>query len=554
MVSEAILREIEELKLVWGKHLAKVPTLVLDDTWPSVGVLDLMTHPLRRRVDLMPFEIGLVRGVAAYIAKQIYDSWKEMGAEVTLEDTERGITVRASRGPKIEPGTVVSAYVERDVAQLLVRLPNPLPILNDFSRLITSEQQVLPTYTIAMCLGLSPFIEGSWSKESLTSMEREVGKVTRHLARSCADWYARVYPDEPLGQVPELYLFGLVFPPLLMNEEWPALHGVDGLCDFAQSYKVSVKQLERFAANLARSPEEQLSHIGFVFAAAVLSDDPSPELAALAQSKGSYVGTLRAAMVKARTLLGLGGDWLELDDIHFEQLAQIRREQELGFLPWISVSANKLATVPFDPELKQLVHASLHFDLLQATRLAQKLIEDTPQDLELRVQRIYLELVAKNIDRADALLKELLTEPECDDEPRVNNIAGIMALARGHHSAADVYFLRAKSQVVGQPFLSADMINNYGWTKVCRDRYDEALLAFDEAITIYPGYLAAHISRVGVLYRLNLIEEADKARRALARFAPTDRRVFLGLTYPVIQEFMSGEAPEEESTVKRNAA
>lgn len=363
MVSEVILHEIEELKLVWGRHLAKVPTLVLDDSWPSVGVLDLMTHPLRRRVDLMPFEISLVRGVSAYIAKLIYESWKEMGAEVTLQDTENGITVRAVRGPKIPHGESISAFVERDVAQLLARLPNPLPIFNDFSRLITSDQQVLPTYTLAMCLGLSPFLEGQWTKESVVTMEDEVAKVTRLLARQCAEWYARVYPDEPLGQVPELYLFGLVFPPLLMDEEWPAMHGVAGLCEFAKEYGVSIRQIERVANNLALCPDEQLSHIAFAFAAAVLDGVPAPSLAALAQSKGTFVGTLRPAVVSVRERLGLGSDWLNLEEINYDQLVQIRREQELGFLPWLAISADKLATVAYDPELKDLVNASLRFDL-----------------------------------------------------------------------------------------------------------------------------------------------------------------------------------------------
>ncbi len=554
MVSEVILKEIEELKQVWGKHLAKIPTLVLDDSWPSVGVLDLMTHPVRRRVDLMPFEIGLVRGVAAYIAKRIYDSWREMGAEVTLEDTERGITVCAKRGPKIPSGQTVSAYVERDVAQLLARMPNPMPIFSDFSRLITSDQQVLPAYTLAMCLGLSPFIEGPWNKESLPTMEDEVAKVTRHLALSCAEWYGRVFPEEPLGQVAELYLFGLVFPPLLMNEEWPVLHGVDGLSEFANSYKVSQRQLERLANNLALAPEDQLSHVGFVFAAALLKGEPSPALAALAQSKGSYVGTLRPALVRARAQLGIANDWLELDEIQFEHLSQIRKEQELGFLPWIATSAEKLATVAYDPELKQLVEASLHFDLATAMKLSQKLVEDTPQDLELRVQRVYFEFVARNVDRAEALVRELLSEPDCEDEPRVNNIAGIVALARGNFAAADVYFLRAKSQSVNHSFLLADMINNYAWTKVCRERYDEALIAFEEAITHYPGFLAAQISRVGVLYRLNLLDEGDKARRALAKLAPTDRRVFLGLTYPVIQEYMEAQSASVRAREQRTAA
>jgi tetratricopeptide (TPR) repeat protein len=53
--------------------------------------------------------------------------------------------------------------------------------------------------------------------------------------------------------------------------------------------------------------------------------------------------------------------------------------------------------------------------------------------------------------------------------------------------------------------------NNKGVSLVALKRYDEALLCFEKAIKIYPGYWTAWMNRGGCLKALGRHEEAEES-------------------------------------------
>ncbi len=528
MISSAATSAIAKMKARWESVLSINPAYELDGTWPAIGILDSLTFLLRGQEAHDEIAQELIKGAAASIGVIAHDAWRSAGCDVRLEDLEEGITLIATSGKGIEAGQKVIIRLERELTRILLETKGELPVMSGFTRHVASQENFLSLFAIGAATGLSPFAEGPWREETIETFTESVGAAVRLLARQAAEYYARVYPDETLGQVPELYLRGLVFPPMLFQEDYPARRAVKSLLVFCDEYKVPRQKVLTLAANLARSPDEQLSSAGIATYAALM-ERYEPEFAALCSSKGAFLGILRPAMCDAREHYKLERDWMDAKSFGPEQLKRIELELRLGFFPWVKLRKEKVAEFADDPALAQLVRALSYFNLNDSKSAADRIIELTPNDIEVRIQRIYLDVIAGDTARAEEGLKSLLTEPEAESSPAVLNLMGLVQLVLTNIKAATFHLDRARSFATTDAALSADIGNNYAWAQMCDGNFATALDALDLAIDRTPTNLVALLNKRSALHELGKSDQAEALLDRMVELAPFDRRIFTGV-------------------------
>lgn len=520
----------------WQPLLAVCRTLPLDYSWPSVGTLDVLTFPLRENPKRNPFETFVLQGAAAYLAVLAHQSWATFGAEaeVRISDDD-GISIAAVRGPKIPADAECVMYVEHDLGVLLADLPSPMPVISKFSRPIGAVENFLSSFGIGLLTGLSPAIDGPWSKESLESFSAELGSVLKFLAGTCAESYTRMFPEEPLGQVAELYLHRLIFPVTMLDESFPHRGAVDGLMDFLSEFKVPRERAIALARNLALSPDERIMAAGLSYVAALGDGHQLKEVRMIAAGLGSQLGLFRRAMLDVRERAELGGEWLLKTELSLTDEKQIEREIELGYWPWLKMRPRKVKTFPQDRELQEMLAALTLWEYRRAVTGLDKMLENNPNDIELRIERCYLSLVNGEVDLGVRQLRQLMSEPEAESEAIVYKLLGSIDLARGELAAAEASFRRAMKLVGDNSRLRYEIHNDFGLLLLLKGDFYGALTEFDDALLIVPDALVPQLNRYRALSALQQYEDADELRGRLLEFAPTDRAVFSELLWPVAQ-------------------
>jgi tetratricopeptide (TPR) repeat protein len=510
----------------WNNHLQAAPVLLLDDTWPSVGTLDLLTFGLRLESNLSKDEESLVKGASAYLALLVHKCWSLIADKVRVDNSEEGITVTAQNGPALIENDQASVNVEVELRKCLQELPYPFPVIADLTRPISFDSNIICPFAIGLLTGLSPTVRGPWSIMPPKSFMPFLDVITKELARQSAEYYTRVYPQEPLGQVAEMYLSNLVFPPAMIGEVLPASNAVHKLLDFFTEYKISREAMQDVAHNLALSADDLLSYAGLALFAALADEMPPKEIIAAAQAKGRQMGLLRRTMLSVRKRLELGPDWVEDGLKHDRDKKHFDIETSLEFIPWLYLSRKRVEADAEDGKLAPLLAALCDFDMPTATRTLDKLIEEDPTDIECRLQRAKLEMLSGNNDQADSLCSAIYSEPNADSNPRFFNLWGLCALKVGDVPAALKYLKAGLALQNAGPWLKSDIANNLGWAYILKGDFEAALEHLEKGLQESECPTTLLLNKAYALWQLKRREESLDVRKELFQLAPTDRRVF----------------------------
>jgi len=531
LIEQSARSRIESFTSFWKESLSSSPVLELDGTWPSVGVLDLITFPLRARGDLDARDLEFISGCAAYLAELSERCLGLTGANVLVRVGDEGVELQVAGGPVREGETFV-VRVEQDIREFLRLVPPSFPVIGDFSRVMGFESNYFSAYAIGLVTGYSPSGDGSVPNRKAPGNEERLEFVVKELSRQSGAYYQRIYPDESLGQVAELYLNRLIFPPLFMKESMPGLGAVQGMLEFFEEFNVPAKGMLRLSHNLSLSPDELISSAGIAFFAALSDTIPPPQIIAAANAKGLDVCLLRRAMLDVREALGLRGDWIDAPEFTEEDSRRVQIEKELGLLPWLCLGEKRLSGLVSEPWLRGFLQALASIDLPQAMRIADDFIDENPRDIEMRVQRIYLDVVRGDLERAVAEAEVLSTEPESETDPEFYHIWGVSALNRGDIPTA-VKQLRTAFRFVGdRPLFKAEIANNLAWALIHTGDYIKALEVLDYGIEHSLCPVTMLLNKAYALHSLGREEEAMKIHtERLMKLAPTDRRVASGLVF-----------------------
>ena len=553
MISDIVKQELEQFADVWGVGLESFPNYRLDGRWPTLGVIDYMTEPLRQRTKFYPFEQDIIRYSACYVGEMLHRIWAEAGIESRVEDSSQGI--RISLGAAVESARTTPLHVklQLELSRQLAALPFSVGSHHDHPVLVPGFRQLVPRWVMSIALGESASIEGALDSAARAQLGERRGAVLNSIAKQCAEWFARVAPDDTLTQLPELYS-ALLYSPGSPREEWPVLSGIDRLLAFQAEYEIPARQMNELAIRLACCPEELLSHIGFAYAVAVCPGPLSSELLSIGHSKGTYGALLRYASQRVRERLGLPDDWIDATEARVDDLSRVSVEIEAGLFPWLAISPKRLLDVGRDEQLRQLLKACRSFDIGAAVAAADALVEQDPQDIDYAAQRIFLKLVVQDTEGAKIELERIRKLSIRGIHARCENLAGVIAVGDGDYYASERCFADARVAAASEPSLFAEIANSCGWAQVCQGRVREALISFEDALQSSPGHLLAEINRIGCLLKLQEATEAEGHLERLLRSGPADRSVFLGLAQGLVARIYADQiAVEEEEPLSRAA-
>ncbi len=530
MIAEIVREELARGAAVWGTELDKFPSYQLDGSWPSLGVIDFLTEPLRQRTKFYPFEHDILRYSAAYVGELLHQVWETAGIESRLEDSSQGIRIVVAGSPQTPP---IHIKLEHELGRQLAILPDSLSFKHNHPVLVPGFRQLVPRWALGIALGESISIEGAMDSAVRTQLSKLRSTVLGELAKQCAQWFSRVAPDDTLAQLPELYT-AILYSPAVAREEWPVLNGVEQLVAFKAEYNIPAKRMTELAIRLACSPEELISHVGFAYAVAMCSGPLPSELLSIAQSKGTYGALLRYAAERVRERLGCGSDWIDAESLKGDELGRIEVEIEAGLFPWIALRPERLLEVSKDEALRTLLRACRAFDIGAALAAADVLAERNPSDIDFAVQRTYLYLLMQEPAAAQAELERVRSISVRGIHARCENLAGVLALSSGNYIESERCFADARVAAAAEPWLFAEIANSCGWAQVCQGRIREALGSFEDALQSRPGHLLAEMNLISCLLTLNLVEEAERHLEQLLLRGPADRHVFVGLARGII--------------------
>lgn len=527
MIEQSVRESAQDFAKEWSVAAEFSPLLKLDFTWPSLGLVDLLLLPLRGRSNLDQPAFRLLRGASAYLGMLAYECWSSFSEDVSLIVGERGVRLEAHDGPLLGGGDSFSVNIESALAKVLRELPSPMPVYSNQARQLSSEVPVVPLFAIGLFTGLCPYGSGPWSAATIDQFSEALPFTARILAAQCADFYTRVFPNETLGQVAELYLDGVLFPPPLTVEALPGIQAVERIAAFLEEYGIDAEKALPLFKNLALSPDEALSVSGLVFFAALSAQELPAVVIAAAQRKGMLMGMLRESMHAVRAHYRLGPDWLWEGRTDDAVLKLYQREQLLGMHPWVRLRAVSLKK----PGVLDFVRECAKLDFAAAKHVLEKLVEETPGDIDLRLQRIFFDVIDGDVERAAAACRALITEPAAENDPRVLEFWGMSLLSQGNLEESLRHLERGygsvgKAELEPDEALAGVVANDFALALIQAGRLEEALDVLKNAVKWDRCPLSALVNRYAVLATLGRIEEAADVQLKLLQLAPLDERVF----------------------------
>lgn len=519
--------ELEKLKSDWQSVLGPHPILQLDHTWPSMGVVDALLFSLRGLSEYDERGAGLLRCGALMLAELVERCWADFGAQVSV-DTNPGVTITAQGGEFLTQGERVEIQLEADLQQILTSVRNPFPVLGKFLRPVSIDTPMLPLYGIGVCTGRSPFGENPWFEIQDKYFEPYLQKVTKTLAKSSADWFKRVFPEDPLTHVAELYLHSLVYPPTMMAETMPGLKAVEGLLEFAGEYQLKPPALKKLGECFAQSPDELLCGAGLALCGALSEDEVDAEILAVSERLGQYAGLLRPAMLKVRADLGLGGDWIAKAALNEADIRRYLLEVKFGFLPWVKINARRLQSCAKENDLRELLTACVEFDLQRGIRAADEILTNSPADIAVRLQRIYFDVISGDIEKAALSYKALSSEPSVERDALFYNFWGVCDLLREDADAALTHFERAHKLMNRNAPQELIIGNNYAWGLLIAERFEDARKILEYIIPLEACPLTSLLNLLYVEQVGKRTERVAQLQKMIYDLAPLDRRLLAG--------------------------
>lgn len=327
--------------------------LQLDDTWPSACTLDLYTQHLWGKQEYEESESVYLDGVAGYLAGLCYASWSHFPDAIDIsilynsDEYGPGVSIIAEGGRFLRGTEKVSINISQSLKFILSNTPDPFPVYYKFTRNINGGQNFIALFALGLFSGQSPFSKGAWKSVEPDKFQLYLNQCEQFLATSTAAYYQRVFPEETLGQIPELYLHNLILPSYEIIEKFPADLGTKTLLKKLAKSKEKPKVLKDIAINLAQLPCPFVSAAGFAVSLGLLNERLPDKLIAICNAKRDHIYELRPAVMTARAMLGKKRDWIQLaNDNEFEEARKLLDyDCELGLCPII-----KFANLELDNE------------------------------------------------------------------------------------------------------------------------------------------------------------------------------------------------------------
>ena len=205
-------------------------------------------------------------------------------------------------------------------------------------------------------------------------------------------------------------------------------------------------------------------------------------------------------------------------------------ELAMQFIPWLKIDAERIKEDLEKKSLTPLLISLSDFDMLGAIKIVDKLLEQTPGDISLRIQRVNLELINGDFEKADSMMAQLFSEPGADSSPIFFELWGLCNL---HLQKVDVAVRNFKAGLAIENIsneMRASLANNLAWASMLAGNFAQALDVIEVGLQYAHNPSTLLLNKSNVIWNLGRYEEVLAIRSKLFATNPCDRRVFASLT------------------------
>jgi hypothetical protein len=507
--------------------LSSFPELTLDYNWPSIGIIDLISFPLRKKLSMDEIETELLRLVSSYLGVWLSRTWTDAGIIHTVytDNDLGGVCFRLQKPDSEEQKEYI---LENYLKNLFVDMPSDLPVLHNFRRPYTPDGNMLSSVMLGVVTGLSPLGEVWWRDASDSRDFPEVKKVERALAKQCARWFQHSNPDCLLSQVPDLFLHGVVMPPLFMERNPGINESSDMLVSYFENNKVPKEMVQELVSVFSRCPDEKIAILGISLVPYCYDcSGPLPESVISAFKHYKHiVPTLRNTLL-AYLDPSISPEYV-VNEMDPGSLEVFEFEKRTGTIPWLSLTKEDMAEKRSFP-ITDFIRAVISFDFESAYQEVQEIVIEHPADLGFRIQQIALEMVQGEYEYAHELSKVLLSEPGIEHRPDFYRLWGTCLLKLGEAEIALRYFQQALACKGLSPEFKSELLNSIAWCNIILKREDKAKPCLVEAQSLSNAPLTILLNRAYIALSENNISEHASFLSQAVSILPYDRRVFSNL-------------------------
>ncbi len=460
-----------ELRWMFGPY----PALIPDMSWPSVGILDALCRRMCGRRDWTEGEKIFIAGAAAHLGELVEGCWRRFADDVQVKHNHDGI-VCAGKG---EDGSVYEFPLEKALKAALEDpaqsrwLPGNLPYKP------ASGRHVLELFALTACLGLNPAGQGSWTRRKIDYPTQRVDAVLPLLAAMCAAHYARLHPNEPLGQKPDLYR-RLIWPLTLCEGARSYQDAGGNLLSYLDGALAVIRGALPLLRNLARFPSATVR--GAALTCLVLDErvSISGELVEIAADHfQDRAPEFRLAAIKLAAERSRNIDWLNGG---VNGKARFRYERQLSLLPLVYLSYERCV----EAANRELTCALVALSAEDAACVLEHRIAKGDRSPDLLFQQAMLRRAAGEPDEAEQLMAEVVRQHPDALNCEFYMEAGVGALALDQLEDAIARLERARSMGTG-----LRVTTELGRAYARAGRHDDAAQVFGEAIA--RGYLPSQV-------------------------------------------------------------
>lgn len=495
----------QQTTAAWDKAFALAPALQWTGEAPSIGLLDLVSHPFRG-INAPP---EFIRVLSFLFADTLQRS-AHFGS-CRIVDNLDGVALIRNDGEE-----QFRIDIEQLVREGLESRSKTLSLHDGKGRKFRSPMGELSAIFKACMTG------------SLRSLDPAFhvldGAGEKELALSFGRYFERIAPEFPLAAVAEFYLDGVLFPPIGVDEPFPGLRAVREVLEKGKEYGLRPEMTERLAELFLLTPDEQLASIGAILIGIFQPPTLREPIRARCERFGRFFGMLRQTITFLRREILQERDWLLKDKLEQSDLERIHFEQELGMLPWLFLTPEEIAKRWGEMRFRKLAEALIFFDYDFAIGQLETLIAEDPKQFALRKQQIYLFLLGKKFTEALRLIQQLYSEPGCEVDAELLWLWSTHALSTGDIEGAKRHGREAIGALQEGNTFAGKLFNDYGWILFQNQEYQAALAAFDESIRFGGSHLTALLNKGSTFARLGWSENLLPLKQQVAQLAPSDPR------------------------------
>ena len=526
MIEPEIIGRAEDLVLRYKRLEDYSPHYVLDGSWQSLETLNLIYLGLAGNIVGDGEATDLVTDISAYLATVAATFWSEFDSYVSAySSAAHGITIKATGGEACGEEGAHEIRIEKDLFKLITDPPQVIEIIPGFSRPLVPGDNFLKHYAFGLFTGRSSFGKGVWEGAGFAKTETWHDGLLKVLAKESAEHYGRIFSDEELGKVAELYLNKIFWPPAFSSEPSLGIGGAFGLLMFFEEFGIAPDKQASLLKNLIVFGDETCSNAAKALFTASLGSLPTTDEVYLFASQSRLTRILRPTVTLIRRETGLVEEWITSEPEE-DHLLSFEIERAFGFLHWVKFSEQKVLNR--SPELSEVILNLAIGETKKASYDLEKLIDEDPRDLELRVQQAYLFLDAGEFERCEAGLRQLLTETGGEQEARLFHCLGLCSFTKGEPEKALGYLRSARSMPARDAYAEAELDYTYALGLFMTEDYKgaEKQAQLNKKASKRYCHFENDMLLLRVYERLGRYDEHRELLEKLVVFCPFHREVF----------------------------